>query len=66
MSASTGKKGGAKIGRGMKSPSHSSYNSTGRYEINKIRRLKKHLKKCKKDKVALKCLRKFDVTKGSV
>ena len=58
--SSGGKKGGRKIGRGMKSPSHNQYNTMGRREQNKIRKLKKHIKEYGNDKIALKCLRKLN------
>jgi len=54
MAKSTGKKGGKKIGRGMKSPSHNRYNATNRYETNKVKRAKKHLKAHPNDKTAYK------------
>ena len=57
--SSTGKKGAKKSGRGLRSPSHQKYVSEGHREINKIRRIKKHLKKRKNDTVALKALRKL-------
>jgi hypothetical protein len=44
--SSTGKKGSKKIGRSLKSPAHARYTGADRRRINKIRRLKKHLKKC--------------------
>ena len=55
--SSTGKRGGRKIGRSMRSPSHARYVNEGRRERNKIRRIKKHLKRCGDDQVARKALR---------
>lgn len=60
MASSTGGKGGRKIGRGMKSPSHSRYVATSRRKINKIKRLRKHLKKCENDQFACKVLKKLE------
>lgn len=57
MASSTGGSGGKKIGRGMRSPSHTRYVNEGRHIKNKIRKLKKHIKKCDRDKVAIKCLK---------
>ena len=55
--SSTGKKGGRKLGRGLKSPSHQKYSNEGRREKNKIRKLKKHLKQCENDQTARKALK---------
>ena len=57
--SSTGKRGGRKIGRSMRLPSHSRYVNEGRREQNKIRRIKKHLKRCENDQIARKALRKL-------
>ena len=58
MSSSGG--GTRKIGRGMKSPAHSRYNTMGRREQNKAEKLRKHLKKYENDKIAEKALRKLN------
>jgi len=66
--ASTEKKGGKKIGRGLRSPTHTRYTNSGRRKYNKIRKLKKHLKKMDKhpfsrpfklDKVAIAALKRL-------
>ena len=54
MAKSTGKKGGKKVGRGMKSPSHTRYTSEDRREKNKIRKAKKHRKNHPNDKTVYK------------
>jgi hypothetical protein len=56
MAASTGKKGGKKFGRLLRSPAHTRYINTGRMLLNKIKRITKHLKKCENDTVAIKAL----------
>ena len=57
--SSTGKKGGKKIGRGLRKPAHARYVNERRREINKIKRLKKHIKRFEKDSTALKALKKM-------
>lgn len=57
MPASTGRKGGKKIGRGFRSPSHNLYTSQCRWIANRIRRIKRHLKRHPNDKVAIKALK---------
>lgn len=57
--SSSGKKGGKKVGRGMRSPSHNRYNTMGRREQNKAEKLRKHLKKYENDKIAEKALKKI-------
>ena len=52
MAASTGKKGGKKIGRSLRSPSHNLYTSQRRWAINKQKKLVRHLKAHPNDKVA--------------
>ena len=59
MASSTGRKGGRKEGRGLRSPSHSRYVNESRRERNKIWRIKKHLKRCENDQVARKALEKL-------
>lgn len=59
MASSGGKKGGRKVGRGMRSPAHTRYTNEGRRETNKINRIKKHLKRCENDKIALKALKRL-------
>lgn len=59
MASSTGKAGQRKVGRGMRSASHTRYTNEGRREKNKIWRIKKHLKRCENDQVARKALRKL-------
>ena len=54
--SSQGKKGGKKIGRIARSPSHARYNGTNRRETNRLRKLKKHLKQQPNDKTAIKAL----------
>ena len=44
--ASTGKKGGKKYGRLLRSPAHARYVTMNRCLTNKIRKIKKHIKKC--------------------
>jgi len=56
MTASTGKKGGKKINRMSRSPSHNLYNSQARWITNRIRRIKRHLKRQPNDKCAQKAL----------
>lgn len=56
MSSSVSKKGGKKIGRGLRKPAHARYVSESRRETNKIKKVKKHLKENKNDCVALQCL----------
>ena len=62
MASSQSKKGGKKVGRILRSPSHSRYNSLNQRKVNKIRKLKKHLKKCSKDTVAKKALKEITTT----
>lgn len=57
--ASTGKKGGKKYGRLLRSPAHARYVNTNRCLLNKIRKIKKHLKKCIKDNTAIAALKKL-------
>ena len=56
MASSTGKKGGKKIGRTLRSPSHARYIAEDHYNRNRKRDIKKHLARHPEDKVALKCL----------
>ena len=56
--SSTGKKGGKKVGKGLRSPAHQRYVNEGRRKQNKIRHIKKHLKRCGDDQVARKALRR--------
>jgi ribosomal protein S15P/S13E len=56
--SSTGKKGGKKIGRGLRSPAHARYVNENRWLSNKLKRLKKHCKRFEKDAVALRALKK--------
>jgi len=51
MKAEVGKKGGRKIGRLLRKPSHNRYNAEMRYEKNKVRRAKRHVKRHPNDKV---------------
>jgi hypothetical protein len=44
MASSTGGKGTKKFGRGMRSPSHARYMATNRKKLNKICRLRRHLR----------------------
>ena len=60
MASSGGKKGGKKIGRGMKSPAHNRYNTMGKREQNKIKKIKRHLRRCGDDHVAEKALKKLN------
>ena len=57
--SSTGKRGGKKIGRGLRSPAHTRYVNERRSLSNKLKRIKKHCKKCENDIVALKTLKKL-------
>lgn len=57
--SSTGKRGGKKIGRGLRRPAHARYVNENRHETNKIKRLKKHVKRFEKDTVALKALKRL-------
>lgn len=57
MPSSTGKGGRKKFGRGLRSPSRQRYVATGRREINRDRKLKKHIKNHPNDKVAIKSLK---------
>lgn len=57
--SSTGKRGGKKIGRGLRSPAHTRYVNENRSKLNKIKRLRKHTKRFEKDIVALKTLKKL-------
>lgn len=57
--SSTGKKGGKKIGRLLRSPAHARYVNEGRREANKIKRLKKHIKQFTEDLIAREVLRKL-------
>lgn len=50
----TGKSGGKKIGRSMRSPSYARYNNEYRKAKNKARKLKKHIKQHPNDSVAVK------------
>ena len=59
MASSTGKAGQRKVGRSMRSPAHTRYTNERRRERNKIKRIKKHLKRCGEDKIASKALRKL-------
>lgn len=59
MPSSTGGKGSRKIGRGLRKPSHARYVNERRHEINKIKRLKKHVKQFEKDSTALKVLKEL-------
>jgi ribosomal protein S15P/S13E len=52
----SGKKGGKKIGRLLRKPSHNRYTAEKRWLKNAVRNLKRHLKKHPKDKTALKAL----------
>ena len=54
MAKSTGKKGGRKIGRMLRSPAHLRYNQEHRRDKNKKRKLRKHLKRHPNDQIALK------------
>lgn len=45
MPSSTNKKGGKKIGRNAKKPSHVRYKSEDRREVNKLRKAEKQKKK---------------------
>ena len=45
MASSSAKKGGKKIGRGMRSPAHNRYVMEGRSAKNKARDLRKHIKR---------------------
>jgi hypothetical protein len=56
-SSSTGKKGNKKYGRLLRSPAHSQYIRMNKCLSNKIRKLKKHIKKCANDNVAITALR---------
>jgi len=51
-----GGKKGRKIGRSKRRPGHTRYNNEKRWIGNKIKKLKKHLKKYPKDKIAVKAL----------
>ncbi len=44
MAASSGKKGGKKIGRNLRKPSCARYKNSARWLTNKIKKLKKHIK----------------------
>lgn len=44
MPASSGKKGGKKIGRNLKKPSCARYRNQSRWLTNKIKKLKNHIK----------------------
>ena len=57
--SSTGKKGGKKVGRLLRSPAHCRYTNENRWELNKIKRLRKHLKRCEKDITARKALQRL-------
>lgn len=57
--SSTGKGGQRKHGRGLRSPAHARYVNEGRRERNKIKKLRKHLKRYIEDKIAIKCLKKL-------
>lgn len=57
--SSTGKKGGKKVGRGLRSPAHARYVNEGRYQTNKAKKLRKHLKKCGKDITARRALQRL-------
>ena len=59
MASSGGKSGQKKVGRSMRSASHTRYTNERRCERNKIKRIKKHLKRCGDDKIASKALRKL-------
>ena len=54
--SSQGKKGGKKIGRLLRSPSHKRYNTEMRWIRNGIKKLKRHLKIHPNDTVALRAL----------
>lgn len=51
MPASTGKKGGKKIGRWGRSPSNARYNGENRRDKNKARKIAKNAKREAKDKL---------------
>jgi len=55
--SSTGGKGARKIGRLLRKPAHKRYTFERRWEKNKIKRLKRHLKRHEGDKVAIKALK---------
>ena len=57
--ASTGKKGGKKYGRLLRGPAHARYVNMNRCLTNKIRKIKKHIKKCAKDNVAIAALKEL-------
>ena len=59
-SSSTGKKGGKKIGRGLRKPAHSRYVSLNICLRNRIRKLKKHIKKYARDLVAKEALKRAE------
>ena len=65
MASSQAKKGGKKIGRLLRKPAHARYVSMNRCLTNKIRKIKKHLKKCidskghANDKVAIAALKQL-------
>jgi len=51
MPASTGKKGGKKYGRGLRSPAHQRYNAEDRRNKNKKRKMAKNAKREARDKL---------------
>lgn len=59
MASSVGGKGGRKIGRGLRKPAHARYVNEGRRELNKIKRLKKHIKQFTEDLIAYEALKKL-------
>ena len=54
MPKSTGKKGAKKIGRNLRKPACARYRNEMRWVKNKIKKLKRHLKKHPNDRVAIK------------
>jgi len=53
----SGKKGGRKIGRGLRKPSHTRYTNNNRWLSNRIRDLKRHIRAHTNDLVAERALR---------